>query len=187
MLWIRDHLNYEGGDCLTWPFSRNPTGYGSFKRDGKTCYAHRYICEWAHGAPPDPSYQAAHSCGNGHLGCVNPMHLSWKTRSENQLESTWHPRIKLTAAKAAEIRRLKGIEYPSITAATYCVTEATVRKIQSGEIWSTKQPWLTPDEVIAIRTEPRTKGWTARLAAKYGVTRNSILRVHNGKSYSHIS
>jgi hypothetical protein len=41
------------------------------------------MCLLAHGEPPSAEHQAAHSCGKGHLGCVNPKHLRWATPSEN--------------------------------------------------------------------------------------------------------
>jgi hypothetical protein len=117
--WIRDHQDYEHKDwCLMWPFYRL-RGYGSFGYLGKSYYAHRFMCELVHGKPPTPDHQAAHSCGNGHLGCVNPHHLSWKTQSENQLDCREHgtqaknkrgTRGKLTMAIADQIRALKGVK-----------------------------------------------------------------------------
>lgn len=81
--WIRDHAGYEGDDCLTWPFSRGNAGYGKIQINGKSSPASRRMCIEAHGNPPDPKMEAAHSCGNGHLGCVNPRHLRWLTQREN--------------------------------------------------------------------------------------------------------
>lgn len=111
MMWIRDHLEYPHDYCLIWPFARGDNGYGSFGRQGKFIYTHRYICELVKGPPPTPEHQAAHSCGRGHEGCVNPKHLSWKTRAENQLDRREHGtenRVwnKLTPDDVAEIRRL---------------------------------------------------------------------------------
>jgi hypothetical protein len=57
---------------------------------GDTLYAHRLMCQLAHGDPPTPDHIAAHSCGRGHEGCVNPNHLSWKTYSENELDKRVH-------------------------------------------------------------------------------------------------
>lgn len=117
--WIRDHQAYQHDDwCLMWPFSRT-RGYGTFVYLGKGYYAHRFMCELVHGEPPTPAHQAAHSCGNGHLGCVNPKHLAWKTQSENQLDCREHGtqaktdtgnKGRLSLALADEIRALKGIK-----------------------------------------------------------------------------
>lgn len=68
-------------DCIEWPFSKRESGYGQIVWKYKRTTSHRVVCEIAHGAPEDPSYQAAHSCGN--RSCCNPKHLSWKTPLEN--------------------------------------------------------------------------------------------------------
>ena len=82
--WLREHVAYDGADCLIWPFSRDEDGYGKFGHNGGTMKkAHRWMCEAVHGPAPSPSHYAAHECGNGHLGCVHPKHLFWKTHAEN--------------------------------------------------------------------------------------------------------
>lgn len=87
--------NYEGDECLQWPFATAGHGYGQVKI-GKTHYgAHRIVCEWENGPPPTPEHEAAHSCGNGHKGCVNRRHLSWKTRKENAEDRTLHMQLKI--------------------------------------------------------------------------------------------
>lgn len=91
--WILDHRDYPHDYCLIWPFSREGrVGRGQMGVNGRTGWAHRFMCEAAHGPAPEGRPQAAHSCGNGHKGCVNPRHLSWKSNSENQLDRTRHGR-----------------------------------------------------------------------------------------------
>jgi DNA-binding transcriptional regulator YiaG len=116
--WIRKHIGYCSDDCLPWPFAKDPHyGRGIFGLNGKVLWAHRYMCELVHGPAPDDRPQAAHSCGNGHLGCCNPRHLSWKTNSENQLDRVSHGRHEggkgartyLTPAQISEIRASKGV------------------------------------------------------------------------------
>src|SRR4051812_5100930 len=87
--WLREHALYCGDDCLIWPFSR-ARGYGNFGYLGKNIYAHRFMCELIHGPAPTPDHHAAHSCGNGHKACVNPMHITWKTSSENMRDKELH-------------------------------------------------------------------------------------------------
>lgn len=77
-------LQYDGYECLTWPYACNADGYGMVWRDGKLNNVHRLLCEAIHGPPPTPDHQAAHSCGNGGLGCSTKRHLSWKTRIQNK-------------------------------------------------------------------------------------------------------
>lgn len=85
--WLLDHVNYQGDDCLPWPFCKDSrVGRGLMGHKGEHHWAHRLMCEMAHGAPPTPQHQAAHECGKGHYGCVNPRHLKWKTNSENQID-----------------------------------------------------------------------------------------------------
>lgn len=85
--WLVDRAGYEGDDCLIWPFSTMPNGYGALGYCGRQYYAHRFICALAHGECP-PEHEAAHSCNN--RACCNPRHLSWKTRSGNQLDRRTH-------------------------------------------------------------------------------------------------
>lgn len=117
-LWLAGHVNHTGDACLPWPFSRDGrVGRGQMGYNGKHYWAHRLMCEMAHGAPPTPKHQAAHNCGKGHYGCVNPRHLEWKTNSENQLDRAKNgnalrnphgPRGGLTPAQQVKIVSLKG-------------------------------------------------------------------------------
>jgi hypothetical protein len=187
--WLEQHLDHQDREfCLIWPLSRAQNGY-------PTCGAnnairpHRIMCERRHGPPPSPAHQAAHSCGKGHLGCVNPWHLNWKTPSENQLErykqSGLMRRAKLTPEQVDEIRGLKGRARTVDIAQQFGVTEANIRQIQSGKTWtaeSNRQRPLTAEEVIEIRRKPYTA--TAVEAAKrYGVSRSIIEHVRARDTY----
>lgn len=88
---LLSQTNYKGDDCLIWPFSRYKNGYGRLGLGGgRTGYAHKAMCFLAHGPAPAPSYEAAHSCGKGHEGCVNPQHLRWSTHVENIADKFQH-------------------------------------------------------------------------------------------------
>lgn len=82
-------LNHDGDECLAWPYSR-AKGYGHVWLGEKMIYAHRYVCTLVHGEPPSEDHQCAHSCGNGHLGCVAKNHLRWATQSENMADRVIH-------------------------------------------------------------------------------------------------
>ena len=138
-------LKYEGDDCLIWPYTRCDYGYGRMKRNGKDNPVHRFLCEDVNGPPPSSSYHAAHSCGNGHRGCVNKHHLSWKTPTGNNADKILHgtllygerhPGSKLTEKQAREIYSLRGIEMQSSVAKRYGISFRTVSNIQLGKIWS---------------------------------------------------
>lgn len=140
--WLADHVAYAGAGCLTWPFGLS-RGYGHLGFDGKTRKAHRVMCELAHGPAPSLKHETAHSCGKGHEGCVNPRHLSWKTRTANQRDRCRHgtagpqkgPRYRLTPEDAAAIFRAMGKATVTDLAAKYKVTRSTVRQIHLGKIW----------------------------------------------------
>ncbi len=88
--YIKTAAQYTGDDCLPWPYGRDSKGYGFVVEDGTFTGAHRRVCEEVNGPPPSPSHHAAHSCGNGRLGCVTPNHLRWATPKENVAEAISH-------------------------------------------------------------------------------------------------
>jgi hypothetical protein len=116
LLWLKAHVNYQGDDCLQWPYGRDGrVGRGRVLYEGKMRWAHRVMCELAHGEPPAPSYEAAHECGRGREACCNPRHLSWKTRKENGADTRRHGSLAgktlskgYTRAQVEEIKALKG-------------------------------------------------------------------------------
>lgn len=137
-------LNHTSKQCLTWPFCKNRDGYGQLWIEGKLAIASRYVCELAHGAPPTPEHQSAHSCGKGHEGCIAPGHLDWKTRAENMADTLEHGTrkrgeshvlAKLTEVDVREILTMKG-ERQCKLAARFGVTPQTVSSIQSGKSWA---------------------------------------------------
>ncbi len=84
---LRQHVVHQLEDCLVWPFARATRGYGQVWFEGRQARAHRVMCILAHGEPPFEGAEATHSCQNGHMGCVNPRHLRWKTHQENLAEA----------------------------------------------------------------------------------------------------
>ena len=132
--WVLAHQNYAGDDCQPWPFAKNWDGYGMFGYLGKQRKSARFMCEMVNGPAPSQKHQAAHSCGNGHLGCVNPRHLSWKTASQNQMDRRRHgtqhgarwSRTNLTPSQVADIRRSKGSETQMETAKRLNVTRSRI-------------------------------------------------------------
>lgn len=138
----------ESDACGLWPFGKNPSGYGIISLDGRQMLASRYACERVNGPPPTRKHEAAHECGNGHLGCITGKHLVWKTRAENQLDRVRHGtsnrgerqgQSKLTEADVKAIRALLADGVPPMRIGSrFGVSDAAIYKIRNGENWA----WL---------------------------------------------
>lgn len=147
MRWIEAHVSYQGDDCLIWPYERTRYGYGTVKHRNKKRVASRVMCELAHGLPPGDGYDAAHSCGNGHHGCMTQKHLSWKTRAENCVDTAAHGRAyrgakhkwaSLSEDGVREIRKLGSTKLQKEIAEQFGVCDSLVSRILSGKRWG----WL---------------------------------------------
>ncbi len=142
-------LAYEGDSCLTWPFSRGQKNGRAIwdKGDGSTTIVPRMVCEDVYGAPPSPDLEAAHSCGNGHLGCVTKSHLRWDTASGNQQDRVLHgtsnrgeqnAHAKLREEDVRKIRFLSGSMSQRGIARLFGVSNAAVADILHRRKWA----WL---------------------------------------------
>lgn len=180
--------------CLIWPFSRNPSGYAGFTVLGVRHYAHRYMCELVNGPPPTPKHEAAHSCGQGHMGCVHPNHLSWKSVAENVQDSWDHtptprnphgPRGRLTPEYVDQIRQLKGTKTQAAIARQFGVSASTVRDIYLGRSHGRrKRKALTDHEIIEIRN--RSGATHERIANEYGISVITVSRIRAGRTYKYV-
>lgn len=188
--WLRQQLEHQDQEfCVIWPFSRAQNGYPQVGKAKVTVT--RIMCERRHGPPPTPGHQAAHSCNNGHNGCVNQWHLDWKTPAQNQLDRGdrhGRPQRKLTPAQVDEIRSMKGRERTVETAARFNVTEANIRQIQSGKTWrlESKRRVFSDAEIIRIRTAPQADGVTKGFAKEFGVSINCIQSIRRSAYYKHV-
>lgn len=140
-------VNYAGDECLIWPFSRDHAGYGTMNNRGGSNYVSRLVCEHVNGPPPSAEWQAAHSCGNGHNGCVSGRHLSWKTNAENCADTIAHGRTtrgqkhgrsKLTQDEVVEIKGLLGKVEQKAIARQFGVSKPLISMIANGRAWG----WL---------------------------------------------
>lgn len=113
--------------------------------DGKLVGVHRMVCEEVNGPPPGDDFDAAHSCGKGHLGCLTKRHLSWKTRSENFADKEEHGTVvrgeavhnaKLTEDKVRAIRALRGKKTQKQIAAMFGITHSWVSMIHRRLAWA---------------------------------------------------
>ena len=153
---IRDvAVPFTGDACLPWPFAAS-RGVGRVKVCGKAQIAHRVVCKAAHGEPPTPAHAAAHSCGNGHTGCVNPRHLRWATHTENEADKLLHGttargeghgRSKLTEEDVHTIRaKLAAGQKQADIPAEHGVHRVNVSHIKTGKSWV----WLTTQYAASL-------------------------------------
>jgi len=136
----------QPGDCMIWPYQRSWNGRGKVFFDGRSQGAHRVACQHMHGPPPSDAHEAAHNCGNGHLGCFSPFHMRWATSAENQadrlihgtmLRGNTHPRSRLNEDQVREVRRLYATgEYSQRQLAEqFGVARRTIGAMTDGQNW----------------------------------------------------
>lgn len=196
--WLMEHVNHQGDSCLIWPFGADRrVNRGQLGHNGKQYWAHRLMCEMAHGAPPTQRHQATHNCGKGHYRCVNPRHLEWKTNGQNQLDRAVNgnalrnphgPGGALTDEQKAGILALKGKMPQTRVAAKFGVSlgcvqywfkyrEARGHHVQKMKVWSADETKklhtaiernMTLAEMVAFIGRPK-----AAIAAKRSRLRHS--------------
>lgn len=140
-------LTMECDECINWPLARS-NGYGQMNFRGKMALPSRAMCILAHGEPPTAKHEAAHSCGKGHEGCVNPKHLRWATSQENSDDRVKHGTVprgemagnsRVTEDQARFMILNRGKIKQKTIAAMLGVPKPTVCQIQKGKSWK----WLT--------------------------------------------
>lgn len=144
---IEATLSHDAGDgCVLWPFGRNSNGYGQVYFSGGKEYAHRIVCQRVNGPAP-LGHEAAHSCGKGHLGCISPRHLIWKTHAENAADTLVHGtrsrgdrhgRAVLSVDQVRKIRAMSVTSSPNEAAAMFGISSSHIRAIQTRKSWK----WL---------------------------------------------
>lgn len=143
MQWIKDRLTHRGEECLSWPFATGGRGDAVVFHKGSMRSASRVMCEMAHGMPGSDDLECAHNCGKGHLGCMNPEHLRWDTKSGNFSDKIIHgtdgrgsknPRAKLRESEVREI--LKSNESNRILGDRFGVHLATISAVRNRKNWS---------------------------------------------------
>lgn len=140
--WLVAHHDYPHDEwCLVWPFARDKHGRGMLGYNGVHYWAHRFMCQLVKGDPPTPDHTAAHSCGNGHGGCINPHHLDWKTQAENLEDCREHGTLvrhhggnvrRVMPEEIEAIRGARGFQTQAQLAAKFGVSEGTISDIWHG-------------------------------------------------------
>jgi hypothetical protein len=145
--WIETLVAEPSDDsCRTdWPFMRNEGGYPRMHWNGRARPSHHVVLELTGRPQVHSSQQGRHLCGNGHLGCLNPSHLAWGTRPENEADKLLHGTsnrgercgaAKLTVDQVRAIRASS--ESRKVLASRYGVTAGAIGDILRRSKWA----WL---------------------------------------------
>lgn len=143
--WILANKDHQGADCVFWPFSKNNRGYGRIRYEGRSQLAHRIMAQFACERLDGTKTIVAHSCGGGHLGCVNPQHLRWASHAENEHDKLDHGtsnrgfqngQAKFTEQQIIDIRRKReGGALLKTIAQEYGTTVQTISGIVNRYNW----------------------------------------------------
>lgn len=122
--------------CWLWVGAKNARGYGQFRYEGRTQFAHRVSHTWAAG-PISPEMQIDHSCHN--RACVNPAHLREVTHKQNMENRagadagsasgargvSWHAKTgKWRATATSNGKRVSAGLFPTVAEAALAAAEA---------------------------------------------------------------
>ena len=128
-------------ECIIWPLALSPNGYAVTGACGSSKQVHRLVCEKAYGPCPT-GFEAAHSCNV--RKCINPKHVTWKTRKENaedrqkhgtQCAGETHGQAKLTWEEIFQIRTLAGTKSQRALATQFKVAQVTIHRVINDKNW----------------------------------------------------
>lgn len=131
------------GQCVIWPYAIS-SGYGIVWHGKRTWKAHRLALVLFSGENPEEKEAAHGPCHN--RACINPLHLSWKSTSENARDrvrdGTENRGERQGGAKLTEDQVLSIYRddrpYKTI-AREYVVCDTLICKIKKRRRWG----WLT--------------------------------------------
>lgn len=127
-------------ECVAWPYSKSRTFGVVHDPNSPTTLTltHLLSCTMAHGEPPTPKHQAAHSCHNPL--CLNPRHLRWATKAEIRQASVLAGTSCGSKLTPADVRAIRS--HPTAnreaTARRYGVSQPTIENVLTGKTWA----WL---------------------------------------------
>jgi len=144
-------------ECWNWLGGVNPGGYGMFGIDGEVFLAHRISFVQINGQFHEDNPHSLHSCDN--TRCVNPTHITAGTVADNMRDRE----------KKGRGKQIKGANHP----------------------WSGKPSHsskLNEEKVKQIRQLHQQGGITkAQLGRDFGVSKQSIQQIINGKCWSFLA
>lgn len=136
------NVQKDEGGCWRWCSGRFSDGYAAFCLRGRTLLAHRVsLLLFTEKKEFTAGLVVCHSCRN--KDCVNPEHLSEKTKSENNgddrkrdgtdIGGEKNPRCKLTWGDVTFIRNSK--ESRQRLADSYGVSKSCIASILRNKSW----------------------------------------------------
>jgi hypothetical protein len=143
--WLNSNSASSTDECIKWPFAILPDGYAHAHFRGVSMKASRAMCIVAHGEPPTDKHETAHSCGRGNQGCVNPRHLRWATKQENEKDKVAHgtsnrgersAHAKLNEDDVRAIRSMSATMTDRGIAKIFGITHSSVQSIRNRKTWS---------------------------------------------------
>jgi predicted DNA-binding protein (UPF0251 family) len=165
--------------CWLWMGHCMPKGYGQVRVDGRVQLAHRYSWELCVGPIPSGRW-VLHNCpGGDNPGCVNPLHLWLGTAADNSADMVRKGRSTRGDRNPSRL-------YPERLArgdrsGAYTHPERVAR----GE--QVKSAKLTEADIRVIRLRYVSSHVSpGKLAREYGVHRDTIARIVQGKRWAHI-
>lgn len=133
---LSDAISSNTQECILSPYSRNKGGYSRVNIKGKTILSHVFVLESVSKKKLKINNEVIHSCGNGHLGCVNPKHLSWGTREQNVKDAILHGSKhsgskKFSDREVSEMRKLlkEGVDHFTVSE-KYNISPSYLNKIR---------------------------------------------------------
>lgn len=150
-------------DCWEWSGHIGSKGYGSLKICGLKFFAHRVAMWMQLGRQVDSSLAVCHKCDN--RKCCNPSHLFLGTLADNNLDC----------------ERKGRNPHPKKRQITTAVTTGNLSR--RGERHHSVK--LSSATVLSIRAA-YAPGATSELADKFNVHRNTVLKIVNRETWTHI-
>jgi len=208
--WIEQNAGRRERECLIWPFSRCNAGYGFAKYNGTRMGAHRAMCVAAHGPPPFAGAHAAHRCGKGDAGCVNPSCLYWATAKQNCADKIAHGTAQIGTANAAAILTPEQVALiiadqrrNAVVAKSFGVSPRTIAAIRNGKNWKSvsggkknqaegnrcvgkdhPRVRMTEQEVVEIFRDARSE---RQIAADFECSRSLVNSIKTGRAWGHLT